>query len=107
MFNYAISNTAFKTIVKNIPIPFIDSSMTKEWIQVQGSGVKVKANPQVVSDTTMPNIVGMKLQDALWICEKKGLQVKCQGKGKVVSQSIAQGQSIIKGQQIQIQLNAN
>ena len=55
----------------------------------------------------MPNIVGMKLQDALWICEKKGLQVKCQGKGKVVSQSIAQGQSIIKGQQIQLQLNAN
>jgi cell division protein FtsI (penicillin-binding protein 3) len=105
IFNYPISNNAFKTIVKNIPIPFIDSSMTKEWIQVQGVGVKVKASPQVISDTTMPNIVGMKLQDALWICEKKGLQVKCQGKGKVVSQSIAQGQSIIKGQQIQLQLN--
>ena len=81
--------------------------MTKEWIQVQGVGVKVKASPQLILDSTMPNIVGMKLQDALWICEKKGLQVKCEGKGKVVSQSIAQGQVIIKGQQIQIQLNSN
>ena len=107
MFNYALSNNAFKTIIKNIPIPFIDSSMTKEWIQVQGVGVKVKASPQLILDSTMPNIVGMKLQDALWICEKKGLQVKCEGKGKVVSQSIAQGQVIIKGQQIQIQLNSN
>jgi cell division protein FtsI (penicillin-binding protein 3) len=104
-FNYALSNTAFKTIVKNIPIPFVDSSMTKDWIQVQGAGVKVKASPQIISDSTMPNIVGMKLQDAVWICEKKGLQVKCQGKGKVVAQSVAQGQTIIKGQQIQIQLN--
>ena len=72
---------------------------------MQGVGVKVKASPQLISDSTMPNIVGMKLQDALWICEKKGLQVKCEGKGKVVSQSIAQGQVIIKGQQIQIQFS--
>ena len=53
----------------------------------------------------MPNITGMKLQDALWLCEKKGLLVKCVGKGKVVKQSIAQGEVIIKGQQVQIDLN--
>ncbi len=105
LFNYSLSNAAFKTIVKNVPIPFVDSSMTKEWVTVQGAGNKVKASPQLVADSTMPNIIGMKLQDALWICEKKGLQVKCQGKGKVIAQSVAQGQVIIKGQQIQIQLN--
>jgi cell division protein FtsI (penicillin-binding protein 3) len=105
MFNYAISNTSFKTIVKNITIPYIDSTLSKEWIQVQGAGVKVKATSQLISDTTMPNIIGMKLQDALWICEKKGLLVKSLGSGKVTAQSIVQGQAIIKGQHIQLQLN--
>jgi cell division protein FtsI (penicillin-binding protein 3) len=104
-FNYALSNTSFKTIVKNIPIPYIDSTLSKDWIQVQGAGVKIKATSQLIADTSMPNIIGMKLQDALWICEKKGLHVRSLGKGKVIAQSISQGQAIVKGQQIQIQLN--
>jgi cell division protein FtsI (penicillin-binding protein 3) len=53
----------------------------------------------------MPNISGMNLKDALWLCEKKGLIVKCSGKGKVVRQSILQGQYIQRGQQILIELN--
>jgi beta-lactam-binding protein with PASTA domain len=58
-----------------------------------------------MDDKAMPNIIGLKLQDATWLCEKMGLMVKCFGKGKVISQSLMQGQPIIKGQQIQIQLN--
>jgi beta-lactam-binding protein with PASTA domain len=45
------------------------------------------------------------LQDALWICENNGLLVKSVGRGKVMSQSIVEGQKINRGQQIQIQLN--
>ena len=72
---------------------------------MQGMGSTLKATQQVISDTTMPNITGMKLQDALWLCEKKGLIVSCIGRGKVVKQSIIQGAYIQKGQQIQIELN--
>ncbi len=104
-FNYAMSKISLKTISQHLSIPVRDSSVSKDWVQVQGAGSNLKATTQIISDTTMPNLTGMKLQDALWICEKKGLLVKCAGKGKVVSQSIAQGQTIIKGQQIQIQLN--
>ena len=105
LFNYALSKISLKTISQHLSIPYKDSSAGKDWVQVQGIGSNIKVAAQTISDTTMPNITGMKLQDALWICEKKGLLVKCTGKGKVVSQSIAQGQTIIKGQQIQIQLN--
>jgi hypothetical protein len=105
LFNYAMSKISLQTIGRHLALPIRDSTLGKDWIQVQGAGNNIKAIPQLLSDTTMPNLTGMKLQDALWICEKKGLLVKCAGKGKVVSQSIAQGQSIIKGQQIQIQLN--
>jgi cell division protein FtsI (penicillin-binding protein 3) len=105
LFNYAMSKISLQTIGKHLALPIQDSSLGKDWVQVQGAGRNIRAIPQILSDTTMPNLTGLKLQDALWLCEKKGLLVKCAGKGKVVSQSIAQGQTIIKGQQIQIQLN--
>jgi cell division protein FtsI (penicillin-binding protein 3) len=105
-FNYAVSKTALKTIAKQLAIQYQDSSIsTNDWVQLQGAGTQLKAGQQVISDSTMPNITGMKLQDALWLCEKKGLMVKCVGKGKVIKQSIAQGQPVAKGQQIQIDLN--
>lgn len=105
LFNYAMSKISLQTISKHLSLPLKDSSAGKDWVQLQGVGKNIKAMPQILSDTTMPNLTGMKLQDALWLCEKKGLLVKCAGKGKVVGQSIAQGQMIVKGQQIQIQLN--
>jgi cell division protein FtsI (penicillin-binding protein 3) len=105
-FNYAVSKTALKTIAKQLAIQYQDSSISNsDWVQLQGAGTQLKAGQQVISDSTMPNITGMKLQDALWLCEKKGLIVKCVGKGKVMKQSIPQGQLIVKGQQIQIELN--
>jgi cell division protein FtsI (penicillin-binding protein 3) len=97
---------SLQTIAKQLSIPYQDSSLsTNDWIQLQGKGKTLKAAQQVISDSSMPNMTGMKLQDALWLCEKKGLLVKCVGKGKVIKQSIAQGELIIKGQQIQIELN--
>jgi cell division protein FtsI (penicillin-binding protein 3) len=104
-FNYALSKTNFNSITKHIQIPYQDSSFNNDWIQVQGAGLNIKSLGQLMDDKAMPNIIGMKLQDAIWICEKMGLMVKCFGKGKVISQSLMQGQPIIKGQQIQIQLN--
>lgn len=104
-FNYALSKTNFNSIAKHIKIPYKDSSLNYDWLQVQGIGLNVKTAGQNMDEKAMPNIIGMKLQDAIWLCEKMGLMVKCYGKGKVVSQSLAQGQAIVKGQQIQIQLN--
>jgi cell division protein FtsI (penicillin-binding protein 3) len=105
VFNYSLSKMSLKTIAKQLSINYQDSSLNNDWVSIQGAGNVLKAGQQVISDTTMPNITGMKLQDALWLCEKKGLVVSCVGRGKVVKQSIVQGQYIQKGQQIQIELN--
>ncbi|MFY8166160.1 MAG: PASTA domain-containing protein, partial [Sediminibacterium sp.] len=105
VFNYSLSKMSLKTIAKQLSFTYQDSSANNDWIQLQGAGKLAKAGQQIMSDTTMPNITGMKLQDALWLCEKKGLIVSCVGRGKVVKQSIIQGQYIQKGQQIQIELN--
>jgi cell division protein FtsI (penicillin-binding protein 3) len=106
LFNYSLSKMSLQAITKNLSIAYQDSSDARnEWVQVKGMGKNLNVAKEVISDSTMPNISGMKLQDALWICEKKGLLVKCVGKGKVVKQSIAQGTYVAKGQQIQIELN--
>jgi cell division protein FtsI (penicillin-binding protein 3) len=105
LFNYALSKSNFNNITKHIQISYQDSSLNNDWLQVHGVGLQMKSSGQSMDDKAMPNIIGMKLQDAIWLCEKMGLMVKCYGKGKVISQSLMQGQAIIKGQQIQIQLN--
>lgn len=105
VFNYSLSKMSLKTIAKQLALNYQDSSSNNDWVTMQGTGSKLKAAQQVISDTTMPNITGMKLQDALWLCEKRGLIVSCIGRGKVVKQSIVQGSYIQKGQQIQLELN--
>jgi hypothetical protein len=86
-------------------LKYTDSSTNNEWVKLQGARESIAATNKIVSSGSMPNIVGLKLQDALWICEKNGLDVKVMGKGTVTAQSIAEGAAIAKGQQIQIQLN--
>ena len=93
-------------IAKTLAIPYKDSSNSNsDWVQINGIGANVIGRQQSISDSTMPDISVLKLQDALWLCEKRGLLVSCIGKGKVVKQSIVQGAYITKGQQIQIELN--
>ncbi len=105
-FQYSISRSSLQAIAKKINLSYQDSTASSNnWVNLNGVGKTAKAAAKLVSDSTMPDISGMKLQDALWLCEKKGLQVKCIGKGRVVRQSIAQGAYIIKGQPILIELN--
>jgi cell division protein FtsI (penicillin-binding protein 3) len=105
-FQYAISKSSLQAIAKKINLSYQDSSTaTNHWVNVNGVGKLAKVAAKTISDSTMPDISGLKLQDALWLCEKKGLQVKCIGKGRVVKQSIAQGSYITKGQPILIELN--
>ncbi|MFR9501733.1 MAG: penicillin-binding transpeptidase domain-containing protein [Rikenellaceae bacterium] len=57
------------------------------------------------STTTMPNVVGMGLKDALFLLERAGLRVSFQGKGAVRSQSIKAGAKISNGAIVSIRLN--
>jgi cell division protein FtsI (penicillin-binding protein 3) len=105
IYNYATSKISLKTIAKNLSLSYKDSSLNNDWVMLQGEKRDIKITPKPMKAGIMPNIIGMKLQDALWICENNGLMVKSVGKGKVMTQSIVEGQKIIRGQQIQIQLN--
>ena len=53
------------------------------------SGKSIHISPLKIETNVVPNVIGMGLNDALFILEKSGLNVKVIGKGKVVSQSVA------------------
>ncbi|MFI3332518.1 MAG: penicillin-binding transpeptidase domain-containing protein [Rikenellaceae bacterium] len=66
---------------------------------------KVEINDIDYSTTTMPNVVGMGLKDALFILESRGLKVRFSGKGAVRSQSIKAGAKISAGAVVSIKLS--
>ena len=74
LFNYTIAKTSLQAIAKQLSMPYQDSTPNNaDWANVQGAGRALKAGQQLqmASDSTMPDISGMKLKDALWLCEKQ------------------------------------
>ena len=61
-------------------------------------------HPDIIKNK-MPNLVGMPIQDVLFLLENYGLDVMFSGKGAVKSQSIIKGSRIQKGQKIFLELS--
>ena len=57
-----------------------------------------------IDKTKIPNVVGMPLNDAVYLLENMGVNVSVTGSGKVLSQSIASGANITNGQTIKLVL---
>lgn len=53
----------------------------------------------------MPDLNGLGLKDALYLCEGLGLKVNVEGFGRVTKQSLASGTAIERGQVIKIELD--
>jgi cell division protein FtsI (penicillin-binding protein 3) len=98
------SNNDFITIAKSVESKLIDSVGKGEWSKVN-AGKKVFASVKwTLQDTTMPDLRGFGLRDALELLEQQQLQVIATGKGKVTAQSIAAGTPVAKGQTVYLNL---
>ena len=99
--------TDMRSILGYMAIPFFDSAQTGNWRNIQlAQNTAVMNNAlNAASFKTTPDVAGMGLKDAVYILENKGLTIALQGKGKVISQSIAAGANFIKGQKITLFLN--
>ena len=75
------------------------------WVstQVVDSTLQV-SEIQFDENTTMPDVRGMGLRDALFVLENKGLKVRASGKGKVKMQSVEAGAAIRRGDVVVIEL---
>jgi len=69
---------------------FSDRDMP-EWAVMKAKNDSLLMLPRIVSDKSVPSVVGMGLKDAVYLLENRGCRVRVKGVGKVVSQSIAPG----------------
>ncbi len=95
-----------QSILSFMHIPFSDSSNAGTWRSISISQTNAfMQNAATSSKYIMPDVMGMGLKDAVYLLENKGLRIALQGKGKVMSQSIAAGTNFTKGQKINLFLN--
>lgn len=66
---------------------------------------RARLSVDIEKATTMPNITGYGLRDAVYRLERMGLNVKVSGYGRVVSQSIPAGQTVKPHQTVTITLS--
>ncbi len=83
----------------------IHDSSTGNWKKAMVTNKQIVAKPILLSSSTVPDVRGMGLKDALHILETNGWKVSVVGKGKVINQSVNAGLTAQKDQPIVLYLN--
>ena len=76
-----------------------------EYIVASNDETKVNLRSKKDVRNQVPDVIGMSLNDAVFLLENKGLRVKVSGSGKVVSQSQKAGTNVVGGTVIKLVLN--
>ena len=100
-----VSGPVFKRIAQKIftDTPIIDEVQTLE-VEDMAAEQEYQAYFDISEKykTIMPDVVGLPIMDAIAILENLGLQVKIDGAGEVISQSISKGEKVKKKQTVVI-----
>ncbi len=78
--------------------------ITGDWSRVSNNESKITFDEVAFSQKLVPNVIGMKAKDAVYLLENTGIQTTISGRGKVKHQSIKAGKPISKNQSIKLQL---
>lgn len=76
-----------------------------EWVKTEVINHAVYWNKNQVEYGKVPDVRGMTLRDAIYVLENLGLQVKVDGRGRVSTQSLAPGGSVVKGSTIKLRMS--
>lgn len=89
-------------VLAKLGVKYKDQSQNQNWIVANVDEDHVALQPKYVDKTHVPNLVGMPLNDAVFLCENNGLRVTVSGNGRVVLQSLTAGDVFVKGQTINL-----
>ena len=73
-------------------------------VTASNEGENIVIKPRRISYSSVPNVKGMGLRDALYVLENSGLKVDFSGAGMVQRQSLQPGAEVPKGSYIRIEL---
>tara|TARA_R110002020_G_scaffold111312_3_gene256970 strand:+ start:9887 stop:11965 length:2079 start_codon:yes stop_codon:yes gene_type:complete len=76
----------------------------EEWVKTVAQDASVQMSVNDTDKSTVPDVSGLPLRDALFILENKGMKVNYTGKGRVKTQSISAGTELRKNATINLVL---
>ena len=91
-------------VLDQVGVAYQNQSDGSDWVVAINKAGKVSLEKRYVGESSVPNVVGMSVSDAVYILENKGLRVQITGSGMVKSQSVKAGSKIVEGQQIKLEL---
>ena len=94
-----------KTIYQHLKVPYTGNLQNAEWVHTSTSKDTVHIDNLSVHSGLVPNVLGMGLEDALYLLEKNGLKVKVNGYGTVQKQSLLPGSRLDGAQTITLDLS--
>lgn len=90
--------------LERMKVRYTDNSQGSEYLVAINSEDKISLQQRNIDHTKVPNVVGMPMNDAIYLLENFGFRVKVQGHGQVVSQSQNAGSNRIDGTLIKLVL---
>ncbi len=84
-------------VTKNLEWKSHFGDIKTEWITAVVANNQVVLKPSYFNQKLMPNLKSMSAKDAVFLVESMGLRAELQGRGKILSQSIAPGEKVYKG----------
>ena len=105
-FQYAGLKQDLVQVLNTVKIPYRDDGKNvEELVNMSGTRYSTSFTEKMLVNNYMPSLKGLGLKDAVVLCEGMGLKVNVKGKGRIITQSISEGQSIAHGQLLNIELN--
>lgn len=97
------SSQDLKTVFNGLKIP-MEIKSDGEWLSTTSTKDSVYVSARNIKEGLVPNVIGMGLQDALYLLENSGMKVKVYGYGTVKRQSVPAGNNIKSNPYITIEL---
>ena len=92
-------------VFEELHVPVSSDNPEEKWVDTQTGHDKVRMGRRAIVENLVPNVIGMSVQDAVFILENSGLKVRMKGRGVIKEQSIAPGERIIRGQNITLEMS--
>ncbi|MFH1321500.1 MAG: penicillin-binding protein [Bacteroidota bacterium] len=96
-------------VFHELEVPVISQNINTKWVVTSSRdscvNFSVRRIEEELRNRIIPNVVGMAVQDAVYLLENAGLKVKIIGGGIIVRQSIEPGTRIYKRSEIILQLS--
>jgi cell division protein FtsI (penicillin-binding protein 3) len=107
VFNYPAMSNEIATIYSGLGIPAIGKTQQAEWAKTEQKPFAIVIDTVAGPSLYMPNVLGMKPREAVYMIEKMGLKASLSGKGMVVAQSLPKGSVITPGELVNLKLAMN